>query len=365
MVFAMAVVAVLGAASLGGYALLRDDGDSDITIACGAKNCYEPMWIAEDRGFFRDAGVKVDMKYVDGGGNAMTALLNGSADLTLVGADPAIRMFEASGGGKVVATIETAKSGETSTDFAYRNDRGIDISDAKSFLNGDGSVKVLCGLDTTTAYNSGYISYLHHQCYDLHNISEAEYRLLKTLKTPERDGGIVHLDFDKQVTAIGNDDVQIICSGNTVSQADGLFDFVDSGSSQFNSLVGGCVIVASQDAIDGKGDAIVRVLKAFDKACALIENPETVDSVAEFCVGYYGAQGWTVDMQKKFFASYYWDVCTMIQMDEYLEFKASLIGYDGRDYSDRIDTDLVVRAHAGILLYDGKYVYDSDAGTLV
>lgn len=357
------VVALLGAGT--GYFLLNgDDGDADIKIACGTKNCYEPLWIAEDRGFFDDEGVDVEMKYVDGGGSAITALLNGSVDLTLVGADPAIRMFENGVGGKVVATIETSKSGTMSNDFAYRNDIGIDISDASTLLKEDGTVKAVCGLDTGTAYYSGYLSYLYYQCYDLHNITEDEYKLLKRLKTADGDGGIMHVDFDKQVLAFDDGDVQMLCSGNTVSQAAGKYASVDSGSSMFESLVGGCVIVASRDAIEEKADEIVRVLKAFDRACALIEDSETVDSVAEFCVDYYNAAGWTAEMQNNFFNSYYWDVCTMIQMDDYLEFKASLLGYDGRDYSDRIDTALVERAHQGVELYGGLYIYDSDTGML-
>ena len=164
----MTAVAVLAVAAVGGVLLMdRDQGnDADITIACGTKNCYEPFWIADHYGLYEKNGVKVKTNYFDGGGNAMTSLLNGTSDLTLVGADPAIRMFETTDAGYAIATVETSKSGTASNDFAYLESlesQGFLIDDAKTYFDEYGNIRVHCGLDTTTGYYSGYISFLNFQ----------------------------------------------------------------------------------------------------------------------------------------------------------------------------------------------------------
>jgi len=341
-----------------------DDGtDADITIACGTKNCYEPFWIAEEYGLFDMEGVKVKMNYVDGGGNATTALLNGSVDLTLVGADPAIRLFESSEGGYAVATVETSKSSSSSNDFAYRTDCGIDLEDASTFFNPDGSVKVHCGIDTATAYFSGYISYLYDQ-YEYGKITEEQYKILKTTRTIDKDGGIVHIPFDSQAAALVTGEVQMICSGNTVEIASDK-DNIATGSASFASVVGGIVIIVSDEAYNEKSDAIIKVLKALDKACMLIEDPKTVDDVSQFCADYYNSSGWTAEKQKNFFGSYYWDICNMTSMSDYLEYKAKLLDIKNPDYDQFIKTDLVVKAHECVTLYDGLYTYDHEKGILV
>lgn len=365
-VVTLAVVMVLCIGGVVGIFVTTENEEYDLVIACGSKNCYEPFWIAEDRRYFEGEGVNVKMSYVDGGGNAMTALLSGSADLTLVGADPAIRMFESVQGGYVIATVETGKSNTTATDFAYLTGMGIDLDDASSFFEpGTLDVRVVCGLDTTTGYFSGYIEYLYNQ-KEVGNITEEQYSVLRTVSTDGSNGGIKHVEFANQAASLINGDVQMICSGNTVAIAT-QYPNVEAGTSSFGSVVGGCVIVASKDACENKADALIRVLRALDRACALIEDPDTVDDVSAYCAERYGAEGWTAETQKRFFSSYYWDICNMLTMESYLERKAALIDedYADHDYSSLILTDLVVRAHETIDIYDGKYTYDSSSGTLV
>lgn len=373
-VLVIAIVVVVVAASVGiGIAISENNKNSstraDITIACGTKNCYEPFWIADHYDLFAKNGVKVEMKYFDGGGNAMTSLLNGTTDLTLVGADPAIRMFETTDAGYAIGTIEVSKSGTASNDFAYLTkleSEGFVLDDASTYFDSKGNIRVHCGLDTTTGYYSGYISFLYSQMKD-GKITEDQYKLLKTTKTAEKDGGIVHVDFVNQVTALSQENVEMICSGNAATVAKGISGITVRGSVSYESVVGGCVICVTKDVYDHKADVLVKVLKALDEACRMIEDPDTVDEVSEYCADYYGAENWTAESQKKFFSGNYWDICTMNSMPEYLEYKAALINdaYSGHQYNDLVKTDLVVKAHEGVTLYDGMYIYDEKQGKLV
>ena len=351
--FAVSVLLVTAAGAVI-YVNLNDDG-SDIRIACGTKNCYEPIWLADGYGLFDREGVDAQLLYVDGGGSAVTSILDGTADITIVGADPAVRMME-TGGGYVIGVMQMPDSASGLEEFAYRSGMGIDLNDASTFLNPDGTVRVVCGLDRTTGYYSGYVSYLYGQM-EAGNIDECQYMTLK-------DSGIVHLESYNQAASLINGDIQMLCGGNTVTIA-GSHEGIETGCSPGGSVIGTCYIICSDQAYDQNHDSVVRVLRALDGACRMIEDPSTSAEAAEFCAEYYGSESWTADTQSRFFSGYYWDVCICTDMAERLEFTADILGYEGRDYSGRMMSGAVVEAHLTISYYHGNYLYDSDKGELI
>lgn len=357
LVIAAAVLVI--AAGAGWYLLAgQQDTDADIVIGCGTKNCYEPFWIADKYGYFNDENVKVKTMYVDGGGSATTALLAGQVDLTLVGADPAIRMFDKTADGMAIAAIEVSK-GVNGRDFAALKEFDIDLADpAASLLNSDGTVRVHTGLDRTTGYYSGYISYLHSAMQE-GKLTEDQYNLLKTVKTDRNDGGIVHVEFNLQVTALLKGTVQMLCSGNTVSLAETYADVVEVLSSPYPDVVGFCVVIASGNAIANKSDSLVKVLRALDRACAYIENPETKPDAARYCAEFYGAEGWTEKSQTAFFNANYWDICYLKDVEKFLNLKAAILGYDKMDCTDRVTDRFLAAIHE-----DNLYLYDSVTGKL-
>jgi len=347
-VLAIAVVAIVGVAAVGSYFLFfNDEEEYDIVLAVGTKNCYEPFWIADKYGFFDEEDVKVKMVYVDGGGTATTTLLAGGADMTLVGADPAIRLFNETDDGMAIATIETARAG-ASSDFAVRDDANIDIADASTLIKPDGSVKK-CGLDITTGYYSGYITYLYSAWQD-GQITEAQYNKLRLVDNGSNGGGIVNVPFANQVASLEGNAIQMVCSGNVVTVAQGLTG-VSVASAPSSTVVSCCVVIVSGEALAEKRDAVVKILKAFDKACEFIENPATKDEAAEYCAKFYGADGWTTEAQKTFLNSQYWDICHMIGLEDYLNFKAELLGYEGFDCTDRITMEYLDEIHSEGELY--------------
>ncbi|MFA5487438.1 MAG: ABC transporter substrate-binding protein, partial [Candidatus Methanomethylophilaceae archaeon] len=184
----LAVVAVIIMVAAGGiYLLDGGETDADITIACGTKNYYEPFWIADHYGYFEEQGVSVKMLYVDGGGSATTALMAGRADITLVGADPAVRFIDQTHGGMIIGSISVNKS-STAYDFAALTKYGVDLDDpVGTLLNTDGTVRVHTGIDTTTGYFGGFRGYLYSAWQD-GKLTEDQYNLLRSVKTSDKDG---------------------------------------------------------------------------------------------------------------------------------------------------------------------------------
>lgn len=357
-ILAIGIVVVLIGAGIAYFALGSEEADADIIIACGTKNCYEPFWIADHYGYYGEEGVSVKMLYVDGGGNAMASILAGRADITLVGADPAIRFLDKTQGGMVIGTIFVNKQA-AAYDFAALTKYNVDLDDpAGTLLNADGSVRVHCGLDTTTGYYGGYRGYLY-SAYEAGKLTESQYNLLRSVKG-EKDGGIVHVDFDKQVTALLQDEVQMLCSGNTLNIAKNQGgERVTTMGSPYEDPVGCCVLIASEKVLAEKHDKVLAALRAFDRACADIENPDKVEDVAKYCADFYNAEGWTVQSQKDFFNTQYWDICMMKNVDAWLDRKANLIDYEGFQSKDRIDYSFLEE------MYSGKpYTYDPATGKL-
>jgi ABC-type nitrate/sulfonate/bicarbonate transport system substrate-binding protein len=363
---AMAAVTVMIVSGVAAVVYYNNSEQYDIVIACGNKNCYEPFWIADGYGLFQKHDVKVDMKIVDGGGSATTALMSGRADLTLVGADPAIRLFDKTSDGMVIATIETAMNTSAAITFAALKSYDIDLNNpADTLLNTNGTVRIHCGMDTTTGYYSTYITYLY-EAYTHGKLTYDQYQLLRTTKGDDNDGGIIHVEFKNQVSALLNDNIQMLCSGNTTTVASENVNVV-SLTSPYPASVGYCVIIATGSAIAEKHDAIVKVLKALDEACDMIRDEKTVDMVAKFCAETYGANGWSAESQKNFFDSYYWDVCQMLGLADNLDLKAKLLGYDKIECSKRIVYDFLKEVHGdGVdFIYDPvqhKIVSNSTAG---
>lgn len=227
-------------------------------------------------------------------------------------------------------------------------------------LNTDGTIRVHTGIDTTTGYFGGFRGYLYSAWQD-GKLTEDQYNLLRSVKTSDKDGGIVHIQFDSQVTALLQDKVQMLCSGNTLNVAkERGGDDVTILSSPYEDPVGACVIIASGEVLEEKQDKVLKVMKAFDKACADIENPETKESVSEYCAEFYNVSGWTADSQETFFNSQYWDICMMKDVEDFLIRKAALLDYNDFDPTGRIDYSFLEAMYG-----DDPYTYDPATGTLI
>jgi hypothetical protein len=138
-------------------------------------------------------------------------------------------------------------------------------------------------------------------------------------------------------------------------QLAGGIEGIATGSSQ-STVVSCCVVIVTGDALENKRDAVAKMLKAFDKACAYIENPETRPDAIRFCTDFYGTQtAWTEETQSNFFDTQYWDICMMKDVEGYLNFKAEILGHENFDCSDRIVYDFLKEMYP-----DRKFIYDPE-----
>lgn len=55
---------------------------------------YAPQYVALEKGFFKDNGLDVELRTTSGGDKTMTALLSGSIDMALVGAETSIYVYQ-------------------------------------------------------------------------------------------------------------------------------------------------------------------------------------------------------------------------------------------------------------------------------
>ncbi|MNH82421.1 taurine transporter substrate binding subunit [compost metagenome] len=79
---------VLGGCGTGGQAAKIELGEVTRSVF------YAPQYVALEKGFFKDNGLDVELRTTSGGDKTMTALLSGSIDIALVGAETSIYVYQ-------------------------------------------------------------------------------------------------------------------------------------------------------------------------------------------------------------------------------------------------------------------------------
>ena len=111
----LSVVAVIVVAAVGAALTLSSSPEDEysLTVAYSEKMNYEPLMVAEDKGFFTNAGLNVTPAIVTGGIQAAEALLAASADVAAMGDAPAVqlipRLISEGIGAKIIARITGAE----------------------------------------------------------------------------------------------------------------------------------------------------------------------------------------------------------------------------------------------------------------
>ena len=345
----IAVVAVVAVAAVGGYMLLSNDGeDYDLIIANGTAFTHEPTWIADHFGLFAEEGLKVKFVTVDGGGTGMSALLAGRVDMTVSGGDPAVRMIQNSSDAKIVGMIEYAGiSGMMS--FATL-DNTVDLSDPQTLLNTDGSVRIHCGMDITTAYYSNYLLYLK-KALDDSKISSDEYNLLRSLKTNTKDGGIVSLEHGNIAAALLSKQVEMIFAADQITvakEAGAAANPVIPIYDKLTPMPATAVFLSvSGDALENKSDAVLKAVRAYGKACDLM-NTDRTEMIA-YCSEYGGMAVPNLTYAASMFK---WKLCQLENVETYLEDIAFALGETGFDTTKRVTYEFLLEIYS-----DGNFVY--------
>ena len=363
-IMAIIVVAILGVSAVGAFVILSDDNDGyDISLARGLAATHEPVWIADAKGFFDEEGVKVNLVSVSGGGDGMTALLSGGVDMAVSGADTMVRMIDNSDTAMIVGMLECSYRGGYQP-FAVMKGYGIQLNDASSFFTEatGTTVKsgVQLGIDTSTAYYSNWIFYLKDEMAAGH-INQAQYDIL--VKVDSGSGGFVkHFSKDQLVTAFASGNVKVIFTDNVPTAVDTVNAASPDAAEQQNAPLQPTPVflTATGDALEHKSDAIAKVLRALDKACAFMRNSETKDEAIQLCVGFRNIETWGVSSQTVVFNSFRWDVCMLYDGENYLQTLAAVLdeAYETIDYSDlvvagRVNYTFLVEMHS-----DANFMWD-------
>jgi NitT/TauT family transport system substrate-binding protein len=106
-ILAAVVAVVIVAAAVGAVLLMggaAEKKEMDLRLTYSNKIDYEPLIIAQEKGFFRDEGLNVTTLIVSGGIQSAEALATGSADMGAMGDAPGVTLMARNMGAKLVAS---------------------------------------------------------------------------------------------------------------------------------------------------------------------------------------------------------------------------------------------------------------------
>ena len=344
----IAISLILGV-SVSAYFIVNDE-KYDISIAWANKDCYEPFWIADALGFWDDEGVKVQGKIMNNGSECAAAVLSGNADMGGMGADPLLRMLRDDRGTSIICRYQTGFShsefvardngnnGKLSKDgfgLHYDSDgKIIDEGALISYLN-EAVRGARVGMQLGTAYWSWFLGFLEN------------------IGLTADDVVIVPLDFNVQVAALTNGDVDIISGGspnteNALSLGPNNFMIKDPDPTLMSIF-----LMASGNAQAAKADSIVKVLNGLQKACDFInDDPE---EAAAIIIGVYG-RTWSIENQVNVFQRSIWGIDLVDADIDALGRAAELINGAGKESKGMLPTgDDISGRIADIFLEPSKF----------
>lgn len=295
-IIAIAIVAVVAIAGISIVAanMINKKSGHDLVFANGNKDCYEPTWLADQLGYYKEFGADVEMLQVTGGGKALEALQSGRADIAGYGSTPLANQLNKNVddnivvlgrwmGGKTYSEMATIVTEDNRVyDFNYPTTEEVIQVDFSDGTKANVTTKPLknshikIGMDTTTGYKSALINYC--------NVTNLTYGFDGDADIDSKDIHICNYDFGAQVAALDNGKVDAIMGGSyDLAAYVSLKKCVISSPSdeKFPSLVSEatCVLAATKEAYATKYDQIVGVLKALQKACCYIYGIDYSDGL--------------------------------------------------------------------------------------
>ncbi len=109
MAITLVVVVVIAAAGAAMLLMPSNEDKMGLTVAYSEKMNYETLMVANDKGFFEDAGLNVTAAIVTGGIQAAEAIVTGSADVAAMGDAPAVQLITKGIGAKIIGRIAGAE----------------------------------------------------------------------------------------------------------------------------------------------------------------------------------------------------------------------------------------------------------------
>lgn len=254
----LVIVVIIAAVSVAILLMPSEEDGMDLTIAYSEKMNYETLMVANDKGYFDDAGLNVTSAIVTGGIQAAEAIVTGSADVAAMGDAPAVQLISKGIGAKIIGRIAGAEG-------MHRIISDANITDP---LGLEGK-KV--GMQQSSSSHGAFLQWCDANDVNTDNLTFVYLNpsyLAEAMYSGEIDAMVGSEPWAINTENLCGDDVHEL--GNS------------SGLGSSFPIV----LVASHKALAEKGEALTRMLEALDRANDHI-NDEWNDSMA-ICASHTG-----------------------------------------------------------------------------
>lgn len=243
-----------------GLAFLLLSPSEDIRIAYSEKVNYETLIVANEKGMFADEGLDVDSKIVTGGILAAEALLTGSADLAAMGDAPAVQTISYNDEVRIVARFIWSPG-------MHRIIAWNDIVEPQD-LEGK---KV--GLQESSSSHGAFL-----QWCEANDVDTSKIKIIPMVPSsiPE-----AMASSPRQIDAMVGSEPWAVNTENLCGD-----DVHELGNSSELGSTFPMLLLASERALESKGEAIMKVLEVLEKANRFIN--EEWDQAMEICASRTG-----------------------------------------------------------------------------
>ncbi len=310
-IIAVAVVLILVIAAGLVYFVAQGNEDKDTIKIAVVEHNFEPIYIADELGFFDEEGVNVELVIVSSGSlSAATLTTPDAVDLAGFGPDPFLGILNKYGYNdyKWIGTYMLDDGVQGAASIAS----GIDLNHPETLLGISPATNVgkVIGINTTISYYSLFLEYLNAANAHGYNL---QYQILGEKDTP--DPNMVNIrNYDNKALSLSLSEgyVDMIIGGaanaKVVEKNPDKFKYVeiDDDHPEYKSYmpVG---LMSSVNTINEKSEAIEKVMRAIQKGCEYIYNEDgTVNEDAcKIAIDSLGNQ-WDINVQTKYFTSADW-----------------------------------------------------------
>ena len=293
----VAVVIIIGAAA--GIVLMtmnKDDG-ADLKVSYLKKNGYETFMVAENKGYFGDAGIKVEGVPVTGSGqDAVNLLLSGDVDIAATGQGPVASTLNSylddtvivcgvnySTGGQV--WVSAKDTGLVAYNKDSVNKAAVKTSFSDFVTNNGRAVKL--GVQQGATTESEVKSWLKAMEVSFANFGDPAAGKMVEL---------VNLKANQLVSAMSTGDIDVLAASQPYPSK-ALSDIPDSyklgSNADTNSYDVACYITTKK-VYDEKKDLIEKFIKGLDTASKYMADPANQEECVNICTDVIGTSKETV-----------------------------------------------------------------------
>lgn len=370
---AIAVVAVL---VVGGIVAVistnKDNGsdkDYDIRMAFANSSGMQPMIYAYYAGLFDAEGVKVDATITKSSGPCVTAFISGNVDMTFTSPEPVFNVInDGNIKGKYIGNSRLPGISSMHLLYDVNNidvNRMVKYADgtdspvidfASQLVDSTGKIKGKVALHLASSYRTAWLGYVellykggtvYGNQYAPDQINETQYKLLMNTSNEQIYIGCADYAAAAAATTTGKS-LFGIGSNSAMAKA------ADTANKETNtdnwkilstpSLVdsGFATILATDEILKNKFDVVVKVLRAIDKAGALMADPSTAKMVAVVCAERINGEATekTIQDELRYYGQVRWDICWINDVDKVFDRIAKISDLKG-SFSTIYDVELV------------------------